>query len=86
MGKDQLVLTLHWTLKKFLEQKQRCGFGYKLNTISIRRGRSEMLHRSDMLSQFMVSRFSSEKLIRFLGCLEAKVEINIKLPKNKVAV
>ena len=33
-----------------------------------------------------IARFSSEKLIKFLNCLQAKVEVNIKMPRNKIAV
>jgi len=33
-----------------------------------------------------ISRFSSEKLLKFLSSLQAKVEINIQLPRKKVAV
>jgi predicted XRE-type DNA-binding protein len=33
-----------------------------------------------------ISRFSSEKLIKFLNILGAKVEVNVKMPKAKIAV
>lgn len=33
-----------------------------------------------------ISRFSSEKLIKFLNALGAKVEVNIKMPRKKIAV
>lgn len=32
-----------------------------------------------------ISRFSSDKLIKFLGLLEAEVDIKIRLPEHKIA-
>lgn len=33
-----------------------------------------------------ISRFSSEKLIKFINALGAKVEVNIKMPRKKIAI